>query len=161
MQSGVQPATQRFSGIKASMCLCMYSPGWASCTTHPRTPSPGVLNRHALLMNALLINVFSVQGCSVALRSIQPGGCGLSSIQPGGRGLSSTSTENDRYIQQSNVPTMHFQPGLLRLPIPKLEDTCARYLAALQPVAPSKEAFANTQSLVQDFQGTGGIGHGR
>ncbi|ORU94771.1 MAG: hypothetical protein A6F71_09620 [Cycloclasticus sp. symbiont of Poecilosclerida sp. M] len=55
---------------------------------------------------------------------------------------------------------MHFQPGMLRLPIPKMEDTCARYLAALQPVAPSDEAFVKTQELVQDFQHKGGIGHG-
>ena len=56
---------------------------------------------------------------------------------------------------------MHFQPGMLRLPIPKVEDTCARYLAALQPVAPSDEAFVKTQELVQDFQRKGGIGHGK
>ena len=55
---------------------------------------------------------------------------------------------------------MHFQPGLLRLPIPKLDDTCARYLAALQPVAPSPEAFTRTQELVQDFQRSGGLGQG-
>lgn len=55
---------------------------------------------------------------------------------------------------------MHFQPGLLRLPIPKIEDTCARYLAALEPVAPSADAFTKTQELVQDFQRNGGMGHG-
>ena len=55
---------------------------------------------------------------------------------------------------------MYFQPGLFRLPIPKLEDTCARYLAALQPVAPNEEAFANTKRLVEDFKREGGVGRG-
>lgn len=55
---------------------------------------------------------------------------------------------------------MHFQPGLFRLPIPKLEDTCARYLAALKPVVPNEEAFTKTQELVEDFKRAGGIGQG-
>ena len=55
---------------------------------------------------------------------------------------------------------MYFQPGLFRLPIPKLEDSCARYLAALKPVAPSEEAFAKTKDLVEDFKRAGGIGQG-
>ena len=74
---------------------------------------------------------------------------------------SSSSTEEDRYIQSSNVASMHFQPGLMRLAIPKLKDTCARYLAAVEPVAPSKEAFTNTQKLVEEFQRAGGIGEGK
>lgn len=75
--------------------------------------------------------------------------------------LSTSSQEEDRYLQCSKLPTMHFQPGLLRLPIPKIEDTCARYLAALEPVAPSPEAFSKTQELVRDFQRSGGMGHGK
>ena len=59
--------------------------------------------------------------------------------------------EEDRYIQTSSLPTMHFQPGLLRLPIPRMEDTYARYLAALQPVAPSEEAFKDTKAILDDF----------
>ena len=71
-----------------------------------------------------------------------------------------TSTEDDRYIQHSKLPTMYFQPGLFRLPIPKLEDTCARYMAALQPVVSSEEAYAATQRLMEDFKRVGGVGRG-
>ena len=68
------------------------------------------------------------------------------------RGLaSSVSEEEDRYLHISHLPTLHFQPGLLRLPIPKLADSCTRYLAALQPVAPSEEAFNTTKAVVEDF----------
>lgn len=76
-----------------------------------------------------------------------------------GRAVSSSVSSEDRYIQHSQLPTMHFQPGLMRLPIPKLNDTCARYTAALQPVAPSPQAFTKAQEAVQDFQREGGIGH--
>ena len=55
---------------------------------------------------------------------------------------------------------MHFQPGLFRLPIPKLENTCDRYLAALKPVTPNEEAFAKTQELVEGFRRAGGVGQG-
>ncbi|CAF96029.1 unnamed protein product, partial [Tetraodon nigroviridis] len=34
------------------------------------------------------------------------------------------------YLQRSLVPTMHYQKSLPRLPIPKLEDTMKRFLAA-------------------------------
>lgn len=74
--------------------------------------------------------------------------------------VSTLKDRDDRYIQTSKLPTMHFQPGLFRLTIPKLEDTCARYLAALKPVAPSEEAFAKTKGLVEDFKRDGGIGKG-
>lgn len=46
------------------------------------------------------------------------------------------------------------------MPIPKIEDTCARYLAALKPVAPSEQEFVTTQGLVEDFKHKGGIGQG-
>lgn len=38
-----------------------------------------------------------------------------------------------QYIQESLLPTDHFQLSLPRLPIPKLEDTCVRYLRAQKP----------------------------
>lgn len=76
--------------------------------------------------------------------------------------FSSTGTNDDRYIQSSKLPTMHFQPGLFRLPIPKLEATCERYLAALKPVVSTDDAFAKTLKLVEDFKRKdGGIGQGK
>ena len=45
---------------------------------------------------------------------------------------------------------MHFQPSLPRLPIPKLEDTCRRYLNAQKPLLNS-EQFKTTQAIVDEF----------
>lgn len=55
---------------------------------------------------------------------------------------------------------MYFQPGLFRLPIPKIEDTCNRYLAALKPVAPSDSAFSEAQKAVDSFRREGSVGQG-
>ena len=46
---------------------------------------------------------------------------------------------------------MHFQAGLPRLPIPKLENTCSRYLAS-QEVMQDQEAFQKTKQLVEAFE---------
>jgi carnitine O-palmitoyltransferase 2 len=55
------------------------------------------------------------------------------------------------------VPTDHFQKSLPRLPIPKLENTCQRYLNAQQALL-SEEELKETQDLVEKFQN--GIGPG-
>ena len=65
------------------------------------------------------------------------------------------SSSLDGYLQHTVIPTYHFQKSLMRLPIPKLEDTCSRYLAAVQPVV-SADSYAATQEAVLDFQN--GIG---
>ena len=64
-----------------------------------------------------------------------------------------------RYIQTTRLPMRHFQPSLPRLPIPKLTDTCSRYLDALRPVV-SSEQFSRTQSIVAEFSKEGGEGEG-
>ncbi len=89
-----------------------------------------------------------------------PRALGQLSFHVPGRALTSSSEQNqdERYIQTSNVPTMHFQAGLFRLVIPKLEDTCTRYLSALKPVAQSESTYAVTQELVEKFQQ--GVGKG-
>ena len=46
---------------------------------------------------------------------------------------------------------MHFQPSLPRLPIPKLEETCQRYLNAQLPLLESTQ-IEDTQKLVATFQ---------
>lgn len=61
-----------------------------------------------------------------------------------------SSTSSD-YIQDSIVPTMHFQHSLPRLPIPKLSDTCRRYLKSQEPVL-TPEVYAATKKIVQDFE---------
>ncbi|DAZ93653.1 TPA: hypothetical protein N0F65_012861 [Lagenidium giganteum] len=55
------------------------------------------------------------------------------------------------YVQETVIPTFHFQKSLMRLPIPKLEDTLSRYLAAVEPVVSPAE-FADTQRAVEAFR---------
>ncbi|KAL4660088.1 carnitine O-palmitoyltransferase 2, mitochondrial [Arapaima gigas] len=57
----------------------------------------------------------------------------------------------DEYLHRSIVPTMHYQKSLPRLPIPKLEDTIRRYLAAQRPLL-NDEQYRNTEKLTQTFQ---------
>ena len=57
------------------------------------------------------------------------------------------------YFKPSLLPTDHFQYSLPRLPIPKLELTCQRYLTALEPILNNDtKAFEQTKQLVADFQ---------
>lgn len=58
-----------------------------------------------------------------------------------------------QFIQKSKIPTMHFQKSLPRLPIPTLELTCQRYLAAQKPLL-IEEAYRKTQSNVEQFMNT-------
>lgn len=65
---------------------------------------------------------------------------------------SSVDTKSDdyQYLQRTTTPMLHFQPSLPRLPIPELEKTCSRYLAAQRPLL-SDETFKKTEKLVADF----------
>lgn len=57
------------------------------------------------------------------------------------------------YFKRSILSTDHFQYSLPRLPIPKLEATCERYLAAVKPILNNDEkAFEQTRQLVDDFR---------
>lgn len=60
-----------------------------------------------------------------------------------------------QFLQKSMIPTMHFQPSLPRLPIPKLELTCERYLAAQRPLL-INEAYTKTEANVNQFKSTSG-----
>lgn len=60
-----------------------------------------------------------------------------------------------QYLQFSKIPTLHFQKSLPRLPIPKLELTCERYLAAQRPLL-IDESFRKTESNVNRFANTTG-----
>lgn len=46
---------------------------------------------------------------------------------------------------------LHFQPSLPRLPIPKLENTCERYLASLKPLLDTAN-YDKTAAIVKNFQ---------
>ena len=60
------------------------------------------------------------------------------------------SLKNGQFLQQSTVPTMHFQRSLPRLPIPKLEKTVERYLKAQEPLQ-TKEEHTKTAGLARKF----------
>nr|XP_046248578.1 carnitine O-palmitoyltransferase 2, mitochondrial [Scatophagus argus] len=67
------------------------------------------------------------------------------------RNYSSKNGCSGEYLHQSVVPSMHYQKSLPRLPIPKLEDTIRRYLAAQRPLL-DDEQFRTTEKIAQDFQ---------
>lgn len=65
---------------------------------------------------------------------------------------SSASTKDDfNFLQRSIMPTDHFQKSLPRLPVPKLEDSCRRYLKALEPVLTADD-WQKTSKIVAKFQ---------
>lgn len=66
---------------------------------------------------------------------------------------------DDPFLQHSGIPTMHFQASLPRLPVPKLEDTCRRYLASQQVIL-NREELKVTEEAVKDFLKEGGQGRG-
>ena len=67
---------------------------------------------------------------------------------------------DDYYIQESKIPTLHFQASLPRLPVPELADSCNRYLSAVQPLL-SESEFQTTQQLAKDFSKEGSDGSGK
>ncbi|XP_028260185.1 carnitine O-palmitoyltransferase 2, mitochondrial [Parambassis ranga] len=67
------------------------------------------------------------------------------------RRYSSKKGSSSEYLHQSVVPSMHYQKSLPRLPIPKLEETIRRYLAAQRPLL-TDDQFRTTEKHAQDFQ---------
>lgn len=59
--------------------------------------------------------------------------------------------EDYQYLQKSILPTYYFQPSLPRLPIPQLDKSCERYLAALRPIL-NNESYDNTIKIVENFR---------
>lgn len=70
----------------------------------------------------------------------------------GKQNYSSQNGSSSEYLHRSIVPTMHYQKSLPRLPVPKLEDTIRRYLAAQRPLL-DDEQFSITESVAKDFLG--------
>ncbi|XP_076134253.1 carnitine O-palmitoyltransferase 2, mitochondrial [Alosa pseudoharengus] len=62
-----------------------------------------------------------------------------------------SSGDGTEYLHKSIVPTMHYQKSLPRLPVPKLEDTIRRYLAAQKPLL-KEDQYSTTEKLAQSFQ---------
>uniref|UniRef100_A0A0M3IGR6 Carn_acyltransf domain-containing protein n=1 Tax=Ascaris lumbricoides TaxID=6252 RepID=A0A0M3IGR6_ASCLU len=60
-----------------------------------------------------------------------------------------------QFLQKSEIPSYHFQKSLRRLPIPKLERTCERFLAAAEAVL-HEIRFMGLKSVVDDFRKTEG-----
>ena len=56
------------------------------------------------------------------------------------------------FLQNSIIPTMHFQTSLPRLPIPKLEDSCQRYLMSQKPLL-TPEEYEQTKQMTENFLG--------
>lgn len=74
------------------------------------------------------------------------------------RSCSSSSSQDLRHIEpKTTVHTYHFQDSLPRLPVPKLEDTCRRYLDAQKPLL-TPEQYEETKQLVDKFQKRDGPG---
>uniref|UniRef100_A0A8D2JFK3 Choline/carnitine acyltransferase domain-containing protein n=1 Tax=Varanus komodoensis TaxID=61221 RepID=A0A8D2JFK3_VARKO len=66
-------------------------------------------------------------------------------------GIVSEQDTDHHFVHRSTIPTMHFQPSLPRLPIPKLEDTINRYLAAQKPLL-NDEQYRNTEKIAREFE---------
>lgn len=60
-----------------------------------------------------------------------------------------------QFLQRSKIVTSHFQKALPRLPIPELEKTCERYLAAQKPLL-IDDVYKKTEENVKQFLGNNG-----
>ena len=65
--------------------------------------------------------------------------------------LNRYKTDEYNYLQKSVIPTLHFQKSLPKLPIPKLEDTCKRYLNSLKPLL-NEDDYKRVEKLVKNFE---------
>ena len=62
-----------------------------------------------------------------------------------------TQSEQYNYLQNSIIPTQHFQKSLTKLKIPKLEDTMNRYLSALKPLLGEAE-YKQMEEVSRNFE---------
>ncbi|XP_036603371.1 carnitine O-palmitoyltransferase 2, mitochondrial-like [Trichosurus vulpecula] len=65
--------------------------------------------------------------------------------------LASTWDLDHHFVHRSIIPTLHFQQSLPRLPIPNLEDSIKRYMAAQKPLLGDTE-YRNTEKLAMAFK---------
>ncbi|XP_072246358.1 carnitine O-palmitoyltransferase 2, mitochondrial [Leuresthes tenuis] len=101
-----------------------------------------------------MAGLLSVQ-CAASLRKsgnlmhLRSAAVGIHSRRHSSRRVSS------EYLHESVVPSMHYQKSLPRLPVPKLEDTIRRYLAAQKPLL-DDDQFSTTEKIALDFQNSVG-----
>ena len=60
---------------------------------------------------------------------------------------SHVKSDEYQFLHKSPVHTLKFQKSLPRLPIPKLEDTCKRYLESQKAITDDPDVFNNTVSI--------------
>lgn len=65
------------------------------------------------------------------------------------------SDDNYQFLHKSQLPTLYFQKSLPRLPIPELQKTCQRYLAAVVPIL-TPDNLSRTKSIVSEFSAGAG-----
>ncbi|CAF0769107.1 unnamed protein product [Brachionus calyciflorus] len=67
--------------------------------------------------------------------------------------MKNSNLKKDQYnfLQNSIIPTYHFQKSLQKLKIPTLEDTCERYLSALKPLLNDNE-YDQAKKITKQFQ---------
>ncbi|XP_074596788.1 carnitine O-palmitoyltransferase 2, mitochondrial-like [Brevipalpus obovatus] len=63
----------------------------------------------------------------------------------------SVGADDYNYLDKSQIPTDYYQSKLPILPIPSLEDSCRRYLAALRPIIANDEQYQKTVDIVGSF----------
>lgn len=61
------------------------------------------------------------------------------------------ASDQYQYLHKSKTPMLHFQPSLPRLPIPDIDKTCNRYLAALKPLL-NDDRHKQTEKIVEHFR---------
>ena len=66
-------------------------------------------------------------------------------------------SEKYQLLHKSPVHTLKFQKSLPRLPIPKLDATCRRYLESQKAITDDPEVYKNTESIVMDFMNGEGV----
>ena len=62
-----------------------------------------------------------------------------------------------QFLSTSLVHSLKFQQSLPRLPIPKLEDTCRRYLESQRAITNDPVMYNNTVKIVDDFMKNEGV----
>jgi carnitine O-palmitoyltransferase 2 len=65
--------------------------------------------------------------------------------------------EQYNFLQQSIIPTQHFQKSLTKLQIPKLDETINRYLKALRPIL-TEDEWKQAEKVTRQFEKNEAIG---
>lgn len=61
-------------------------------------------------------------------------------------------TDDYQYLQRGQIPMLHFQRSLPRLPIPPLDKTFERYLAAVGPLTKSADELKHVEKVVNNYR---------